>query len=134
MQALKLFYFDIPGKGECIRLLCAHSALPLEDIRVPSDNREIHENLKKEGKLLFDQLPALQINDKGDMITQSASIMRYLGKMSNAYPTCPVKAALVDAIMDEESDLCTGLAVSRYRGTFTFLYFVEQVTFRNIAE
>ena len=116
MEKLKLYYFDIPGKGECIRLLCAYAGLCLEDIRIPLDNREVFDNLKKEGKLIFGQLPALQINDRGDMITQSAAIMRYLGKITTMYPKCPIEAALVDAIIDEEADLCTGLSVSRYRG------------------
>ena len=119
MQTLRLFYFDIPGKGECIRLLCAHAGLSLEDIRVPLDNREVFDVLKKDGKLIFGQLPALQINEEGDMITQSAAIVRYLGKLSTIYPECPIQAALVDAIMDEEADLFTGLSVSRYRGKFS---------------
>ena len=116
MQALKLFYFDIPGKGECIRLLCAHAGLPLEDVRISVSDRTVFDDMKKDGKLLFGQLPALQINEKGDMISQSAAIMRYLGKLTSAYPSDPVAAALVDAVIDEEADLTTGLAVSRYKG------------------
>lgn len=50
------------------------------------------------------------------MLTQSAAIMRYLGKLSGAYPDDPLKAALVDAIIDEENDLFTGLSVARYKG------------------
>ena len=51
-----------------------------------------------------------------DVIVQSASIMRYIGKLSGLYPECPIKAALVDTIIDEEIDMTRGLAVSRYRG------------------
>ena len=116
MQALKLFYFDIPGKGECIRLLCAHAGLPLEDVRISVSDRTVFDDMKKDGKLLFGQLRALQINEKGDIISQSAAIMRYLGNLSSAYPSDPVAAALVDAVIDEEADLTTGLAVSRYKG------------------
>lgn len=114
--ALKLFYFDIPGKGESIRLLCAHAGLPFEDVRISMSNRQVFDDLKNNGKLPFGQLPALQVNEKDPLITQSAAIMRYLGKVSNLYPICPMKAALVDAIIDEETDLTTGLSVSRYRG------------------
>ena len=31
--SLELFYFDIPGKGEAIRLACAYANLPLKDTR-----------------------------------------------------------------------------------------------------
>lgn len=48
------------------------------------------------------------------------AIMRYLGKLCGAYPSCPIKAALVDAILDEENDLFTGLTVSRYQARFGF--------------
>lgn len=116
---MKLFYFDIPGKGDCIRLLCAHAGLPLEDIRIPLGNREPFDKLKAEGKLLFGQLPALEISETDPMITQSSAIMRYLGKVSgepSLYPSCPATAALIDGIIDEENDLTTGLSVSRYRG------------------
>jgi hypothetical protein len=51
---MKLFYFDIAGKGDCIRLLCAHAGLPLEDIRIPLDSRGPFDKLKAEGKLLSD--------------------------------------------------------------------------------
>ena len=113
---MKLFYFDIPGKGECIRLLCAYAELPIEDVRIPGSNRQVFDDLKASGKLPFGQLPALQVNEKDPLIVQSAAIMRYLGRLSNLYPVCPMKAALVDAIIDEETDLTTGLSVSRYRG------------------
>lgn len=113
---MKLYYFDIPGKGDCIRLLCAHNGISLEDIRIPLANREIFDKLKSDGRLPFGQLPALEINGEAALITQSAAIMRYLGKISGSYPSCPVRAALVDGIIDEETDLTTGLSVSRYRG------------------
>ena len=79
---MKLFYFDISGKGDCIRLLCAHAGLPLEDIRIALDNRGPFDKLKSEGKLPFGQLPALQISETDPLITQSSAIMRYLGKVS----------------------------------------------------
>jgi hypothetical protein len=112
---LKLSYFDTPGKAECMRLICAYANLPLEDIRV---NKDDWPAMKKEGKLNFGQLPALEI-ENGIILSQSAAITRYLGKLSGLYPTCPVAAALVDSIMDTEGDMTQGLLVSRYNGDFT---------------
>jgi glutathione S-transferase len=119
MQALKLFYFDVAGKGDCIRLLCAHAQLPLVDIRINQSNGDILTKLKAEGKLPYGQLPALQISETGPLIAQSSAIMRFLGKVSgqpSLYPSCPATAALIDGIIDEENDLTAGLCVSRYRG------------------
>jgi molybdenum cofactor biosynthesis enzyme len=114
-KKLKLYYFDIAGKGECIRLACAYGGIHLEDVRIPIDNRETFEQLKKEGKLPFGQLPAVELPD-GTILAQTAAIMRYVGKISGLYPVCPVAAAKVDAAIDAESDLFAGLGISIYRG------------------
>lgn len=114
-KKLKLYYFDIAGKGECIRLACAYGGIHLEDVRIPMDNRETFEQLKKEGKLPFGQLPAVELPD-GTILAQTSSIMRYIGKLSGLYPVCPVAAAKVDAALDAENDLFAGLGISIYRG------------------
>lgn len=111
---LTLYYFDLPGKGEAIRLLCAYANLPLKDVRISRDDFIA---LKQSGRLAFGQVPALVVDDEHTLV-QSAAIMRYLGKLSGLYPSCPIQAAKVDAIIDEEIDLFTGLGVSRYQGTF----------------
>jgi hypothetical protein len=114
---LKLYYFNTPGKGECVRLLCTYSNLDFEDVRISSDDLG---NLKKEGKLVFGQVPALEVDGK-NVLVQSAAIMRYLGKLTGLYPSCPLQAAKVDAIIDQENDLFSGLSVSRYSGNIRSL-------------
>ena len=49
---LTLFYFDLPGKGEAIRLFCVHNNIPLTDKRI---TREEFEVLKKD-KLAYGQV------------------------------------------------------------------------------
>ena len=125
---LKLYYFDIPGKAEAIRLLCTYSNLSFEDIRL---TRAQFEDLRAKNKLSFGQVPALDVNE-GTILVQSAAIMRYLGKLSGLYPSDPLLAAKVDAVMDEEADLLTGLSVSKYsckspthyNSYHTFLFFI----------
>ena len=114
---LKLYYFDIPGKAEAIRLLCTYSNLSFEDIRL---TRAQFEELRAKNKLPFGQVPALEVDAKA-ILVQSAAIMRYLGKLSGLYPSDPLLAAKVDAVMDEEADLLTGLSVSKYSCKSTIL-------------
>jgi glutathione S-transferase len=102
------------GRAECIRLFCIYSGLKLEDIRV---NRESFKKMKEEGKLMFYQLPVLEVDDR-DIIPQSASIMRYLSKFTSAYPSSPLLAAKIDSIVDEEKDLLDGFTVARFPGIF----------------
>ena len=112
-KKLKLYYFNIPGKGEPIRLACAYSGIDFEDVRV---DREQFEKLKQESKLPFGQLPVLQVSED-TFLSQSAAIMRYIGKLGGLYPKDPIAAALVDAVMDEEHDLFAGISIVRYKGT-----------------
>lgn len=110
---LKLYYFNIAGKGEAIRLACAYGGVPLEDFRMHAN--EFHD-LKVSGKLAFGQVPALSVNDD-TILTQSAAIMRYVGKLTGLYPVNDdLYAAKIDMIVDSENDLFMGLSVSRYRG------------------
>ena len=67
MPSLELFYFDIPGKGEAIRLAAAHAKLDLEDVRV---TRERFLEMKKSGELKYGQMPALRVDGK-TIINQS---------------------------------------------------------------
>lgn len=119
--ALKLYYFDIPGKGEAIRLACTYGGIPFDDVRL---GRDKFLEMKQDGRLPFGQLPALQVDDQ--LLVQSAAILRFVGKLANLYPTGSgsddIYAAKIDAAMDEEADMFVGLSVSRYKERFGFGY------------
>jgi len=115
-KKLKLVYFDLAGKGECIRLACAYANVDFEDQRISPDQ---FQSMKASGELKFGQVPALVIDGK-DTLIQSAAIMRYVGKQTGLYPKDDVSAALVDAIVDQENDMFAGLTCSRYRERFGF--------------
>ena len=55
-------------------------------------------------------------------LVQSAAIMRYLGKLTTLYPQDALLAAKVDAIVDQEMDMFTGVAASTYRGALTYTF------------
>ena len=77
-MGLKFYYFGIAGRGEGIRLALTHAELQFDDVRLTGES---FAKLKKEGKLAFGQVPALEITDdeSGESTTlfQSAAIMRY---------------------------------------------------------
>ena len=55
---LKLYYFDIPGKGEAILLACAYSNIELDDVRIDQPQ---FATLREDGKLPFGQVPILEV-------------------------------------------------------------------------
>mmetsp|Transcript_68028 Transcript_68028/g.208523 ORF Transcript_68028/g.208523 Transcript_68028/m.208523 type:complete len:230 (-) Transcript_68028:132-821(-) len=118
VPSLKLLYFDIAGKGEPIRLVCAHAGLELEDHRFT--DREEFFRMKKSGELTFGQVPALVVGG-GTQLVQTNAIMRYLGRLrpaSGLYPVDPLLAAQVDALMDQVGDVFTSIFVMRYNRRF----------------
>mmetsp|Transcript_7261 Transcript_7261/g.15708 ORF Transcript_7261/g.15708 Transcript_7261/m.15708 type:complete len:229 (-) Transcript_7261:65-751(-) len=121
--ALKLLYFDIRGKGEPIRLALAYAGLDFEDCRL---SREAFMQMKTSGELRFGQVPALVVTQGGESKTlvQTNAIMRYIGKLAgpkcSLYPTDALKAAEVDAIADQVSDLTTPVVCATYQDRYGF--------------
>jgi prostaglandin-H2 D-isomerase / glutathione transferase len=133
---LKLYYFNIPGKGEPIRLLCVYGGLDLEDYRMQSSDEFLQ--LKAEGKLAFGQVPMLEVvqevqveveEENGNtkkvvhhhhhQLVQSTAILRYLGKLSGLYPKDDdILAAKIDAAMAQETDAFMGPVVATYTKRF----------------
>ncbi len=100
-------------QGEAIRLAAHYGLLPLEDVRITDE--DFH-HLKADGLLPFGQVPILEI-ENGPTIAQSAAILRYIGRYAGLYPTEDfAQAAVIDSLLDEEIDLFTGIAVTRYKG------------------
>ena len=134
---MKLIYFDIPGKGEPIRLLCAYANISLDDCRI---DRQTFLDWKNDGTLRFGQVPALEVDGKDGskfMITQSAAIMRYIAKSKGGdlYPADDlVQAALIDSILDQEIDLFTGVAVSTYKERFGFAILEDATLYDSVVK
>ena len=90
--------------------------------------------MKESGELPFGQLPALRTSDGKHVLVQSAAILRYVGKLSAStveeplrlYPDDLVKAAKVDAVLDQETDIFMGLTVSAYSSRFGFGILAEE--------
>lgn len=116
---LKLYYFNIPGKGEPIRLFCAYTGLDLDDYRFQS--RDEFTSMKESGKLTFGQVPMLEVDEKHQLV-QTAAILRYLTKLVPDYAAeavqDPILAAKIDAAIDQETDAFTGMTVATYTTRF----------------
>ena len=70
-----LYYFDLYGRGEPIRMLLNHAKVEFEDKRIT--NEEFAE-LRENGTLPSGQVPLWE--DEGRFVNQTAAIMRLLGK------------------------------------------------------
>ena len=71
----KLFYFDIHGKAESLRMALWHAKHPYEDVRL--DQAKFAE-LKASGFLPSGQVPAWE-NDEGKVSNQTNAILRFIG-------------------------------------------------------
>lgn len=60
-MSIKVYYFDIYGRAEPIRMLLTHAKQEFEDVRI---NGEQLAELKTSGKLEFGQVPAAEHDGK----------------------------------------------------------------------
>jgi len=145
---LTLYYFNIAGKGEPIRLALNHAGIPFTDHRFKSRDEFIE--MKESGRLQFGQVPALEVvsssggKETTSVLTQSGAIMRFISKLPHrlgstlglpdshpGYALYPglgstssvgedAVAAKIDAIMDQEADAFAGVRVCKYKERFGF--------------
>ncbi len=99
MSKLKLSYFDFNGgRGESARLALSMGNIEFEDQRVVFKDWP---TLKT--SMPFGAMPVLEVD--GTQLAQSNSINRYVGKLSNLYPTDPYQALLCDETMDAVEEM-----------------------------
>ena len=104
MPKLKLTYFDFHGgRGEPARLALAIGGIAFEDDRIaPSDWPA------RKADTPFGALPVLEVD--GQALAQSNAINRYVGTLTDLYPSDAWQAALCDEAMESVEDINTKLA------------------------
>ena len=106
MAKLKLTYFDFHGgRGEPARLALSIGGIAFEDDRVPSADWQ-----RRKPETPFGALPVLEVD--GQIVSQSNAINRYVGKLTDLYPSDPWQAALCDEAMAAVEDIGTKIAAT----------------------
>ena len=105
---LKLTYFDFHGgRGEPARLALSMAGIPFEDDRVSPSDWE-----RRKPNTPFGTLPVLEVD--GQTLAQSNALNRYVGKLTDLYPTDAWQAALCDEAMEAVEDISTKLAATMF--------------------
>ena len=99
MSSYKLTYFNFDGgRGEPIRIALHAAGIEFEDERL---------SFEQFGKMRqgtpFNALPVLSID--GADVTQTNSLLRYVGKMTDLYPTDNLQALYCDEVMSAFEDV-----------------------------
>ena len=80
---MKLYYFDIYGRGKVILFLLNHTGAEYEDVRIKGEEwATMKEDIIKAE---YGQLPVLEKDEK--FLTQSNAILRLLGREYRYYPS-----------------------------------------------
>jgi glutathione S-transferase len=99
MSKFKLTYFDFDGgRGEPIRIAFHAAGIEFEDHRIP-----FPEFMETRGDMPFTCAPVLEVD--GVSVTQSNSMLRYVGKLAGLYPEDDMQALYCDEAMDAIEDL-----------------------------
>src|SRR6476620_6363751 len=108
MAKLKLTYFDFHGgRGKPARIALSMGGLPFEDERVKGTDWE-----RRKPDTPFGALPLLEKD--GEILAQSNAINRYVGRLTNLYPSDPWQAALCDEIMEAVEDITSKIAATMF--------------------
>ncbi len=108
-----LHYFKGRGRAETTRWMLAVSEIAFENR--PLATAEDFEALKATGKLLFNQLPLLEIDGKS--LTQSTATTRYLARKSNLYGDTPDDALMCDMVTGATADFAEAVLQFAFQPT-----------------
>ncbi|XP_054847342.1 glutathione S-transferase A4-like [Eublepharis macularius] len=97
----KLYYFDGRGRMESVRWLLAAAGVEFEEEFL--ETREQYENLLKDGYLLFQQVPMVEID--GLRLVQTRAILNYIAAKHNLYGKTLKERALIDMYVEGTTDL-----------------------------
>ena len=104
MAKLKLTYFDFDGgRGEPARLALHIGGIAFEDHRIAGKDWPACRD-----KTPFLAMPTLEVD--GQVVSQSNSINRYVGKLTGLYPKDDLQAFLCDEVMEAVEDISTRIA------------------------
>ncbi|RHY34067.1 hypothetical protein DYB32_001144 [Aphanomyces invadans] len=92
---LQLTYFDMPGRGEFIRLLLTYGGIPFDDVRIKFQDWRATKTVLH---LPFGQIPTLRAN--GKVYAQSLALARYAAKLAGLYPASNLVALEADSLID----------------------------------
>ena len=70
----KLYYFDLYGRAEPLRMAMVYCGVQFEDVRLTGDS---FKTLKESGSLEFGSVPMLELDD-GTKLVQGGAILEYL--------------------------------------------------------
>ncbi|CAG5126737.1 unnamed protein product [Candidula unifasciata] len=96
----KLYYFDGRGRGEIVRLALAAADIPFEEELLRK--RDDFLKLVDEGRLLFHQIPLLEIDGKN--IVQVNAIVHYIAKKAGLYGKNLDEEVLIDQYYEGARD------------------------------
>lgn len=99
-MAFELKYFDIPGRGEAIRILLNGTSKEFIDSRI-----KFQEWGSIKATTPLGSVPILSMDGGATYFTQSTSLKRYAAKLVDMYPTDPLQALIVDEMMDTLNEL-----------------------------
>lgn len=100
-MVVKVDYFAIRGRAECIRLALVVAGVDYED--VPTDRAALKEAAST-ADYPFGQVPALRDED-GTMYCQQDAIMRHIGRQHGLCGSSLQESALVDMVMAGVEDI-----------------------------
>ncbi|XP_077018184.1 glutathione S-transferase A4-like [Tamandua tetradactyla] len=107
----KLYYFRGRGRMESIRWLLAAAGVEFEEEFI--ETRGQYEKLKKEGRLLFDQVPLVEMD--GMRLTQTRAILSYLAAKYNLYGKDLKETARINMYADGTLDLMMMVALVAFK-------------------
>uniref|UniRef100_A0A8D1F3G5 glutathione transferase n=1 Tax=Sus scrofa TaxID=9823 RepID=A0A8D1F3G5_PIG len=107
----KLYYFRGRGRMESIRWLLAAAGVEFEEEFF--ETREQYEKLKKDGLLLFGQVPLVEID--GMALTQTRAILSYLAAKYNLHGKDLKERVRIDMYADGTLDLMMMVALAAFK-------------------